>query len=165
MKVPKQNLLMSRKFIALKKLMVFVCVRWFPVPFKETRGQRFQGWIISSTNDSVSKQMLIYARELGIGGRKEALLAVIWSPHPIPDIKAKNLQALKDRTKISGKTLQIFVLKIFWEHIEFGSWKQSSISTFDFSQFLILKKIFFHHLHMQKAMSLLCFPTGLFISS
>ena len=165
MKVPKQNLLMSRKFIALKKLMVFVCVRWFPVPFKETRGQRFQGWIISSTNDSVSKQMLIYARELGIGGRKEALLAVIWSPHPIPDIKAKNLQALKDRTKISGKTLQIFVLKIFWEHIEFGSWKQSSISTFDFSQFLILKKIFFHHLHVQKAMSLLCFPTDLFISS
>ena len=132
MKVSKQNLLISRNIIALKKLMVFMCVWWFPVPFKETRGQRFQGWIISSTNDSMRKQMLTYARKFGIGGRKEALLAVIWSPHPIPDIKAKNLQALKDRTKISGKTLQIFVLKILWEYIEFGSWKQSSISTFWF---------------------------------
>lgn len=112
-----------------------------------------------------ANRCLIYARELGIGGRREALLAVIWSPHPIPDIKAKHLQALKDRTKISGKTLQIFVLKILWEHIEFGSWKQSSISTFDFSQFLIFKKMFFHHLHVQKAMSLLCFPADLFISS
>ena len=87
-----------------------------------------------------ANRCLIYAPEFGIGGRKEALLAVIWGPHPIPDIKAKNLQALKDRTKISGKTLQIFVLKTLWEHIEFGSWKQSSISTLDFSQFHIFLK-------------------------
>ena len=125
--------------------MIFVPAWWFPVPFRETQGQRFPSWSILSTNETIvwANRCLLCAPELGMAKGKETVLTVIWVLHPIPNIKAKNLPALKDRTNISVKLFKYLFLKILWEHIEFATWKESSVCTFDFSQFHIFKKCSF----------------------
>lgn len=113
------------------------------------------------------KQTHVWSAPRSLAGWRERMyLLLSFESPPKPKHQSRKSTCSKRENWDKWKALQIFVFKIPWEHIEFGPWKQSSICTFDFSQFSINKKKkkttqkkFFHHLHVQKAWA--CFVSQL----
>lgn len=84
------------------------------------------------------KQTHVWSAPRSLAGWRERMyLLLSFESPPKPRHQSRKSTCSKRGNWDKWKALQIFVFKIPWEHIEFGPWKQSSICTFDFSQFSI----------------------------
>lgn len=87
------------------------------------------------------KQTHVWSAPRSLAGWRERMyLLLSFESPPKPKHQSRKSTCSKRENWDKWKALQIFVFKIPWEHIEFGPWKQSSICTFDFSQFSINNK-------------------------